>query len=82
MACAVDKAWVWGEDSSHAPISPFTGSVRAGRCRAANLLARGRFGRGPVAVPGALSACPSRVRHGGDHDGPDGHVHHDEPGDG
>ena len=40
---------------------------------------------GTVAVSrlrGALSARPSRVRHGGDHDGPDGHVHHDKPGDG
>ena len=30
---------------------------------------------------GALSAT-SGARHGGDYEGPDGHVHHDEPGDG
>jgi Family of unknown function (DUF6069) len=33
-------------------------------------------------VRGALSARASRVRHGGDHDGPDGHVHHEKPGGG
>ena len=30
----------------------------------------------------ARSAGPNRARHGGDHGGPDGHVHRDKPGDG
>jgi putative drug exporter of the RND superfamily len=34
--------------------------------------------RSPPLVPSARASC---VRQGGDHDGPDGHVHHDEPGD-
>ena len=36
----------------------------------------------PSRLPGVLSARASRIRHGGDHDGPDGHVHHEKPGGG
>ncbi len=72
-----------------APQGPSTNSLKLLR------QARERLGQGlralqadhiaesdDISLRRTLLAGPGRARHGGDHDGPDGHVHHDEPGDG